>query len=321
MLPLMRQTAPMGIDNGMIRKEGDEDRMNQKRKHILRWVMCMLCLVVLVGCDIKESKKKKSDNQDSGAVLGSQHVTATPANQQEEKEQEEIQVCFIGNSLIDYGSQSNYLKDMALCYGRNIRVDKLTWGGAYLSDYVEGTYMTKKEVKERLAKADIVVFQDYGGWVGKSTVGAIKKLKKWCKKDAQFYYYMYEDDQYDMTKDDYMKLKKMNLSLIPKGQLIAELYDMNYTYQELHLENDFHPNNFNGYVSALVMHGVLFHEKCMDFPKEWFLGENTQQLSKPLDEIIASIHGDTNEDVWAEFQAICQKADQLIEDVSKQEAE
>lgn len=169
----------------------------------------------------------------------------------------------------------------------------------------------KKEIKKRLKKADIVVFQDYGGWQGEETYKSIQKLKTWCKKNAEFYYYMYDGDDADMGTSDYQKLKKLGLKLIPKGQIIDALFEMSYTYEELHMENDFHPNNLNGYIAALVMNHIIFDEKCTDFPKEWFFGEKSERLAASYAQVIDGIHGNSEQEKWEELQKICKKADEL----------
>lgn len=281
------------------------------RKKLISSIVCVACCMSLISCNSKNTQTDISSDVSSASESPS--PSAIPSEVQQILDQEEIRVCLIGNSLIDYGCQPGYLDDIALSYGRNLFVDQITWGGAWLEDYLDGTYMKKKDVKERLSAADIVVFQDYGGWQDEITFHAIKKLQKWCKEDASFYYYMYEDDNREMKASDYKKLKKQGLEMIPKGQLMDALYEMGYSYEELHLEGDFHPNYFNGYVSALLMHSVMFEEKCAEFPREWLLGEYTAYLSKPLDVAMEGFHSKTEDEIWEEFGAICKKADELID--------
>lgn len=293
--------------------------MKSTKKYVMIFMISAICGMLFAGC----RNNTKNTQKDKGFVGNMKEEVSTPSAdsgngiQTAVPQQEEIKICFIGNSLIDYGRQSYYLDDIALSYGRQVSVDKMVWGGSFLSDYLNGIYMSKKEVKKRLGKADIVVFQDYGGWQGDETVRSIKKLEKWCKKGARFYYYMYEDDNMEMDTSDYDRLKALGIEFIPKGQMMDALYDMSYSYEELHLEGDFHPNNFNGYMSALVMHGVIFGEECSDFPREWFLGERTAELSRPIDDIIEAIHGDSEDETWKEFMAICDKADELIKQAGK----
>ncbi len=294
-----------------------KEKVYEKRyEKILSSILCITCCGLLASCN------DTSSHIDSSSVVNENESTASsPVLKMSEKilAQEEIKVCFIGNSLIDYGLQSSYLDDIAMSYGRNLKVDKITWGGSWLSDYLDGSLLPKKEVKKRLGQAEIVVFQDYGGWQGNTTTNAIKKLKRWCKDNASLYYYMYEEDNLEMEASDYKKLDKLGLDLIPKGQLIDAMYEMGYTYEELHLEADIHPNTFNGYISALVMHNALFDEKCVDFPKEWFSGENAQELSNSLDDIKESLHGESEEEDWEELLKICAKADELVEQVAGKE--
>ena len=285
-------------------------------KKILSGVLGITCCALLAGCN------NQTSHIDSSSVVSeaqSATETPTPRLRDEILKQEEIKICFIGNSLIEYGAQAEYLDDIALSYGRNVRVDKMTWGGAWLKNYLDGSLMPKKEVKQRLGQADIVVFQDYGGWCGPYTTKTIKKMKEWCREDASLYYYMYEEDNLEMTDSDFKKLEKLGLAMIPKGQMLDAMYEMGYSYEDLHLEGDFHPNTFNGYISALVMHNVLFDEKCADFPKEWFSGENVQELSKSLDGIKECLPGESEEADWEEFQKLCAKADELVKQISGEE--
>lgn len=284
------------------------------KKAFLLFLLAITCCLILIGCGKDKTINKSDTTKDVSSKEKKKNTTpsAPPtATENPKNKQQNIPVCFIGNSLIDYGCQSNFLTDIAAGYGRKISVDKITWGGARLSDYAAGGFLGKKEIKKRLKKADIVVFQDYGGWQGEETYKSIQKLKTWYKKNAEFYYYMYDGDDADMGTPDYQKLEKLELKLIPKGQMIDALFEMSYTYEELHMENDFHPNNLNGYIAALVMNHIIFDEKCTDFPKEWFFGEKSERLAASYAQVIEGLHGNSEQEKWEELQKICKKADEL----------
>lgn len=293
------------------------------KKYLIVSFMFVLCCVLFVGCGNKKSHSRQGiapfasgEEKLSPSPVAN---TSTPViiESASPSQQEEIKVCFIGNSLIQYGRQSNFLKDIAMSYGRKVSVDSLTWGGADLEDYIKGTYMSTDNVKKRLKRADIVVFQDYGGWQGDGTVWSIRKLEKWCKKDAEFYYYMYEEDDLEMDASSYRRLRELGIEFIPKGQMINALYEMSYSYEDLHLEGDFHPNNFNGYMSALIMYSTIFGDKCEEFPKEWFMGDKAKELSQSVDQIREKLHGSSQDEIWKEFNKICKKADQLVKKARK----
>lgn len=292
-----------------------------KTKFLLFILSAIYCLA-LAGCtqngtDKKAGLGKQGESVSLTAKESNTHLPAPTANMERETEQMNTHVCFIGNSLIDYGNQSNFLIDLSAGFDRKITVDKITWGGAYLSDYVAGNFLNVDKLKTRLGKADIVVFQDYGGWQGTKTLKAIRKLTSWCKENASFYYYMYDEDDTEMQTSDYRKLTELGMEFIPKGQLIDVLSEMSYTYEELHMENDFHPNILNGYMAALVMNSTIFGEKCTDFPKEWFFGEKEGRLEAAYEQVLDGIHGDSEQEKWEEFQMICKKADQLIQDMKE----
>lgn len=285
------------------------------KNYFLLFILSVTCCMLSWGCG------KASQDSQTGRTpaAGEPKETAAPSpvpaasDEMNEPEPDDYRICFIGNSLIEFGAQARYLDDIALSYGRQVSVDQITCSGAFLRDYIIETYMSKKKVKEKLKKADIVVFQDYGGWQEEATIRSIAKLEKWCKKDAEFYYYMYDGDDSEMMPSDYGQLKELGIQCIPKGQVIdALLNEMSYSYESLHLQNDFHPNGFNGYVAALVMHGVIFDEKCEDFPKDWFFGDKTAQLMAPLKPVTENLHGNSEQEKWEEFQRICKKADELI---------
>lgn len=285
----------------------------KKRKYFSA-VCCIILFSLLLSCwpqDFGQGMNKLFTG------LGKTEASAKTKEKSQVKKLPPVsrRVCFIGNSLIEFGYQAEFLEDIAWGYGQNITVDKMTYGGAYLRDYcnkkfVSQRFVNKNIVKRKLQKADIVVFQDYGGWQGKTTVQAIKKLVKYCKRKAKLYYYMYEDDSYEMSSSDYQKLKELKLSFIPKGQMIDSMYDFNYMYGETHVEGDFHPNSFNGYLSALLMHAVLFEEKCVDFPRKWF-PDRRPKAPYFYKDLTKYIHGDTKDEKWKEFQRICQKLDEL----------
>lgn len=293
------------------------------KKSFILFALSIICCITLAGCsengtDKKTDLKKQVENNNSNKKESKTPLPSSTAIGEQENKQNSIQVCFIGNSLIDYGNQSDFLIDLSACFGRTISVDKITWGGAYLQDYVTGRFIDKKSIKKRLDKADIVVFQDYGGWQKSKTWKAIQKLITWCKEDASFYYYMYDEDDMEMQDSDYKKLSKLGLNLIPKGQMIDALFEMFYTYEDLHLENDFHPNILNGYMAALVMNGAIFGEKCTNLPKEWFFGEKEGRMAAAYDHVINGIHGDSEQEKWEEFQKICKQADQLVRNAKNQ---
>ena len=246
-------------------------------------MMLAICCIALAGCTGNRTDKKMDlkTQEESAHSTEKESDVPTPtiaAIEEQKTEQDSTQICFIGNSLIDYGNQSNFLIDLAAGFGRKISVDKITWGGARLSDYVTGTFIDKKTLKKRLNKADIVVFQDYGGWLGAETLKSIRKLIAWCKDGAAFYYYMYDGDDTRMQASDYKKLGKLGMKLIPKGQMIDALSNMSYTYEDLHLENDFHPNILNGYMAALVMNSTIFDLKCTELSEEWFFEDKEGRL-------------------------------------------
>lgn len=289
------------------------------KKYLMIIMITVTCLTIFAGCGNKQDSSQQEKNPvatgKEGKISSSPVInTPTPAVSEAtvEPQQEEVKVCFIGNSLIQYGRQAYFLKDIALGYGRRVSVDQLTWGGSHLEDYIKGTFMSVDTVKKKLKKADIVVFQDYGGWKGEDTVKSIRKLEKWCKKGAEYFYYMYEGDDLEMVETDYKKLNRLGVDIIPKGQLIDGLYEMSYSYEDLHLEEDFHPNNFNGFFSALIMYGVIFGDKCADYPKDWFMEDNTEEASQPVEQIREKLHGDSQDEIWKEFHKICKKADKLI---------
>lgn len=293
-----------------------------KNKFILL-ILSAICCLSLAGCSGNETDQKtnlQSQKEDSHSTENESAVPSpSPTAIGEPKtEQVSTQVCFIGNSLIDYGNQADFLIDLSDCFGRKIFVDQITWGGAYLSDYAAGTFLDENKIKTRLEKADIVVFQDYGGWQGAETLKSIQKLITWCKEDASFYYYMYDEDDAEMQASDYKKLAKLKMKLIPKGQMIDALSDMSYTYEELHLENDFHPNLLNGYMAALVMHSTIFDKKCSELPKEWVFGEKEGRLAAAYDQALDGIHGNSEQEKWEELQIILKKADQLIQNCKEQ---
>lgn len=298
-------------------KKKRDDRLIMKKIRFLI-VLLAICCIAMTGCgkteqtrgtDLEVRKESAPPAKEGESPLPASSATGKP-----ETGQENTRVCFVGNSLIDCGNQANFFMDFAEGFGRKISVDKLTWGGARLSDYAAGGFVGKKEIKKRLKGVDIVVFQDYGGWQGMETLKALRKLVAWCKKDAAFYYYMYDGDDEEMRASDYQKLKELNIGLIPKGQMIDALLGMSYTYEELHLENDFHPNNLNGYMAVLVMNGTIFQEKSTKLPKEWFFGEKEGRLAAAYAQVLDGIHGDSDEEKWEEFQKICKKADMLVQD-------
>lgn len=287
----------------------------------------ILCCLIFTGCAGQNSQTGQIPHSDTptGRFQSSNMVSQGKASasllaatgKSKKTKQKNCRVCLVGNSLIQYGSQAGFLQDIAKGYGRDITVDQLTWGGVYLKDYAKATGSNKKEVKYHLKKADIVVFQDYGGWQNKKTTNAIRKLEKWCRKNAQFYYYMYDYDHYEINDAGYQTLSSLNISLIPKGRMIEKMrLDNFFLDQELRLEGDYHPNSLNGYLSALMMYAVIFDEKCTDFPQKWFPCYRTK-LPRTYVILEDSFHGNTKKEKWEEFQKICQTMDEIISETPR----
>ncbi|MDE6852622.1 MAG: hypothetical protein K2J67_09080, partial [Lachnospiraceae bacterium] len=116
---------------------------------------------------------------------------------------------------------------------------------------------------------------------------------------------------------DYKTLTGLGMALIPKGQIIDVLFEMSYTYEDLHLENDFHPNLLNGYFAALVMNSTIFDVNCTELSKEWFFEEKEGRLATAYTQVLDGIHGDSEQEKWEEIQKICTEADKLVQEIKE----
>ena len=110
------------------------------KKAFLLFLLAITCCLILIGCGKDKTIDKSDTTKDVSSKEKKENTTpsAPTATETPKNKQQNIPICFVGNSLIDYGCQSNFLTDIAAGYGRKISVDKITWGGARLSVYAAG---------------------------------------------------------------------------------------------------------------------------------------------------------------------------------------
>lgn len=215
-----------------------------------------------------------------------------------EYNQKTQKVCMVGNSHFRTGRQPDYLKGIAALYGQKVKILNESIDGWMLSQHLQNA-KKGKSIAGSLKKADIVVFQEYGGRYDTS-LDSMLAMKEYCKNSVRLYYYATEYDIYwdwDLRRAE---LEKNGITVIASGTLLERMYSMGFTYADLHDAYDDHPNCLNGYVSSMLMHARIFQEKCSDFP--------TRQYMDYFEPIVP---GKTKAQKWKQFKKICKVADEL----------
>lgn len=187
----------------------------------------------------------------------------------------QLDVLFVGNSLTDGIIPSKFLTLSG--YGnKSVNIFQLLGSGRKLSQHL----ITLKEMSGRktgnnltlIDKADIVILQEHVT-VDIGTVESVTEIQKLFDADTKFYYLFTE---FDIPRVSEIK-ELENISIIPSGYVHELLLENGFSYELLHLLNDFHPNSLYGYASALMVYSVIYDTDCIGMPYD-FLDAKTIEL-------------------------------------------
>lgn len=119
-----------------------------------------------------------------------------------------------------------------------------------------------RESGDALGKYAIVILQEHGN-PQLDTAGTVKKIMALFKSGTKFYYLVTE---YDIKKGLADLAGIEGLAYIPSGYAHNLLLQDGFTYTQLHMDNDYHPNKLYGYVGALAMYSILTGKSCEGMP-------------------------------------------------------
>ncbi|OJU15490.1 MAG: hypothetical protein BGN88_07475 [Clostridiales bacterium 43-6] len=187
--------------------------------------------------------------------------TTTKAQITTTKKSNELIVLFLGNSLTFSGNIPQKFELLAKNRSKEVVILEKTNPGYKLSQHYDD--LKTGELNDVFVKdVDVVILQEFGS-SGIGTASAVANIKKLFAPTVKFYFLLTEMDIPKRTEE----LKGVGgLTYIPSGEAHNLLLSDGFTYEQLHLENDFHPNGLYGYVSALTVYSVLYGESCVGIP-------------------------------------------------------
>lgn len=318
-LPVLDSTVYMGPDRNAAAKASRPETIQLKSKNVFRAVRKgSRYQIKIPGQSIqtcKTSKKNIVALRGKGTLkavkTGKTVITVTtknrkkyrlsiwvrPATKYNKKTQT---VTMIGNSHFRTGSHPTYLKTIAKLYGQKVKILNESHDDYTLENHLKNA-QKNRSIRKSLKKADMVVFQEYGGRYT-TTLDSILAMKQYCKKNAKLYYFATDYDFFWSESESarQKELERNGITVIDAGALLEKMYHIGFSYDDLHDYNDSHPNSINGYVSSLMIYAQLFREKCTNYP--------TKQYLSYFEEILP---GKTKKQKWKDFKKVCKAADKL----------
>lgn len=238
----------------------------------------ILILVFITACtgnssvsDDSEGNSVVSETTSSTLSNLSDSATSSEGHTSEESNIEYTNIYFIGNSLTYVGEIPEKITMMVKQEEKAVKVFEKTSGGYTLYQHL--CELRSDAYKNLVAKADIVVLQEYGT-LGNNTAVSVTEIQKLFKEGTKFYFLLTEFDVGGRLEE----LKDVeNITYIPSGYVHDLLLTKGFTYEQLHIENDYHPNSLYGYVAALTVFSKVFETDCIGMPYD-FLNNSTVAL-------------------------------------------
>ena len=186
-------------------------------------------------------------------------------------------IIFIGNSLTSIGCMPFHLEYML---GDDYTVTDACVDGSCLEEHCEWFSNDSYEFKNALETADIVVFQDYGGFTD-TTEKSIRKMQTMCKDNAEFYFLMTEFCcTVDYIDQDCVQIIDSlgNISAIPSGIITDFVCNEYFDGEHFIMEDSYHPTILNGYFMALTFVKAVYETDEVNDVWETTLWNYTSQI-------------------------------------------
>lgn len=191
-------------------------------------------------------------------------------------------IIFIGNSLTSIGCMPFHLEYML---GDDYTVTDACVDGSCLEEHYEWFSNDSYEFRNALETADIVVFQDYGGFTD-TTEKSIRKIQAICKDNAEFYFLMTEFccsadyiDQNCIQMIDSLG----NISAIPSGIITDFVCNEYFDGEHFIMEDGYHPTILNGYFMALTFVKEVYETDNVNDVWQITLGNYSSQIPGDTD--------------------------------------
>lgn len=255
------------------------------RKSIVGIMVVLLAVIMIfTGCDKNDKDNNKdTDNQENASNDiknndiknnndKNNDVKKYPANSlQSEKlidTESDNYVVMIGNSLLQKGDVAKRFENIVNAMGNSVTTEGEYFMGKSLAEIAD--YITETDgleyVGEELAEADVVIFQEYGGYYDTTLEDMKKYIDTYCSDDVVAYYYSTEfDSDYSQLNEDYIaKYEDAGINVLLTCDMLSRLNE-EFGYEYFHLE-DYHPNELSGYFSALFLYSKLYKVSATEVP-------------------------------------------------------
>lgn len=217
---------------------------------------------------------------------------------------DDIDVVFVGNSLMRVDELYQKVEYVASAYGYNMTAHEFSRDGFSISEHIYSIEIAEA-LQITLAKADVVIFQEYGGCYDTTYDDIREIVSRYCP-NAEIYYFTTDFDYLDSEYNTYYSqiANDPDIHIIPAGTFVESVTDDGqnmYSYSDLHLEGDYHPNDAQGWLVSLLVFCEITGQRCIDYPN--------LSLS---DNFFYSMKGDGFEQKSEWFYKIYRDADELI---------
>lgn len=165
-------------------------------------------------------------------------------------------IVFIGNSLTNCGGMPSHLRRIG--NGR-YNVTNACIDGATLQTHIDRISDEKYYHRKALSEADIVVFQEFGGYsdkVDELLNGLMKLCKEICKSDTKYYFMMFEFfvkyPEEGLREECLSILSKYGIEPLPLGEITPYIRDTYFSESEFVLADGYHPTQLQGNMMAMA---------------------------------------------------------------------
>lgn len=209
---------------------------------------------------------------------------------------------FVGNSLLNTPQTDRYFKKLVEEKGNPLTVISELYNGSnikYHLDWLE----TDEEWRIPYAEADIILFQEYGGYYDTTYEDICVIIDNYCKEDVLVYYYTTEFDSKNdlidkITKDERMHIIDYGTVMEKLNCLVFEGVEGDSSgYEYLHEPNDYHPNLLNGFLASAYIYNQLYktsfdytYDMLDDNMKEKIPGETEEDKTQNYNMMIEVIN-------------------------------
>lgn len=251
----------------------------RKGLNFITYIFIVILSVGMVACSSKQDIKK----DESGEQVNNEEVSETTEEEimenmfirksivstEDEGEEnlfevnEDSNILFVGNSLFNTPQTFFYFQKIIEenNFPLNVMWDVLD--GTDIKTHLNWIEMDD-ELLEDYGKADIIIFQEYGNRYDTTYEDICAILETYCKEDVLVYYYTTAFDYCGeliekITEDDRMHVIDYGtlMERLDRVEIIGDK-DGNMGMEFLYIQNDYHPNELNGFMAAAYIYNQLY---------------------------------------------------------------